>query len=104
MVEANAIFTLDGEDLTIQCKIEDKMKDICEKYSKKINKEMNSLLFLYGGKQVNFDIKFKEQANPFDIKNSEMKIVAYKNKNEIFICPGCGQKKLNTEKFNDIIL
>ena len=68
MVEANVIFTLEGEDLTIQCKIDDKMKYICEKFSTEINKEMNSLLFLHGGKQVNFDLKFKEQADSFDIK------------------------------------
>ena len=55
MAEANAIFTLNREDLTIQCKTDDKMKDICEKYSSKINKEMNSLMFLYEGKPANLN-------------------------------------------------
>ena len=54
MSEANVDFNLDGIKLTIQCKKEDKMKDICKNYSNKINKNMNSLLFIYEGNEVNF--------------------------------------------------
>ena len=54
MSRANVIFTLDGVNLTIQCTTEDKMKDICKNYSTKINKNMNSLLFLYEENEVNF--------------------------------------------------
>ena len=105
MAEANVVFSLNGEELTIQCKIEDKMKDICEKYSLKVGKEMNSLLFLYGGNQVNFELKFKEQANYIGINDNKMKILVYTNENGIFNCTKCGQKiKLNTEKFDELIL
>ena len=71
MAEANAIFTLNREDLTIQCKTDDKMKDICEKYSTQINKYMDSLSFLYEGNKVNFDLSFKEHANEIDRNNNE---------------------------------
>ena len=55
MVEAKIIFTFNGEDLTIQNTIDDKMEDICEKYKKKINKEINSFLYLYQGNHINFE-------------------------------------------------
>ena len=74
MKEANAIFTFNGVDLSIQCTIDDKMKDICKKYSNKMNKEINSFLFLYGGNQVNFELAFKKQANYQDLKENKMNI------------------------------
>ena len=72
MKEANAIFTFNGVDLSIQCTIDDKMKDICKKYSNEMNKEINSFLFLYGGNQVNFELSFKEQANYQDLKENKI--------------------------------
>ena len=81
MSEANIVFTLDGVNLTIHCTTEDKMKDICQNYSTKINKNMDSLLFLYEGNKVNFDLSFKEQANIIDKNNQEMKLLVNKNKN-----------------------
>ena len=49
MTEAKVIFNLEGIDVTIQCSKNEKMKDICQKYVNKINKNINSLIFLYGG-------------------------------------------------------
>ena len=103
MIEAKAIFTLDGEDLTIQCNENDIMKDICQKYSNKIKRNINSLIFLYGGNQLNFNLKFRDVITDKDSK--EMKIVVYSNENNEFICPKCGEKiKLNTEIIDNIIL
>ena len=45
MLEANVIFTLDGVDVTIQCSKEDKIKDICQKFGNKVQKNLNSLFF-----------------------------------------------------------
>ena len=105
MSEAKVIFNLDGVDLIIQCSTEDKMRDICQRYSTKIGVSINSLIFLYGGNQLNLDLKYKDQANSLDKENKEMKVLVYKNENEGFICPKCGEKiKLNTEKIDDIIL
>ena len=59
------------------------MKDICKNYSNKINKNMDSLLFLYKGNKVNFELSFKEQANDIDINNHEMNILVNKNDNNI---------------------
>ena len=53
------------------------MRDICQKYSTKIDKNINSLLFLYGGNRVNFELSFEELANSLDRNNHEMKISVY---------------------------
>ena len=81
MSEANVVFILDGENLRVQCTTEDKMKDICKNYATKINKNINSLIFLYEGNKVNFELIFEEQANIIDRKNHEMKILVNKNEN-----------------------
>ena len=103
MQEANVIFTLDGVELPIQCNRNDIMKDICQKYSNKVERNINTLVFLYGGNQLNFNLKFKEVITN---KNSnEMKVLVYSNETDEFMCPKCGEKiKLNKEKIDDIIL
>ena len=82
MSESYVVFSLNGENLTIKCSTEDKMKDICQKYSIKINKNMDSLLFLYEGKEINFDLSFKEQANIIDRNNHNLIILVHKNNNK----------------------
>ena len=73
MLEANVIFTLDGVDVNIQCSKEDKMKDICQKFADKVQKNINSLLFLYGGNQLNFLASFKDLAKD----KNEIKVLVY---------------------------
>ena len=103
MLGANVIFTLDGVPLSIQCNENDIMKDICQKYANKINRNINSLVFLYGGNQLNFNLKFKDII--IDKENKEIKVLVYSNEIDEFICPKCGEKiKLNTEKIDNIIL
>ena len=43
------------------------MSDICNKFVSKIDKKINSLLFLYNGKdQINYELTFYEHANSLD--------------------------------------
>ena len=101
MKEANVIFTFDGRDLQIQCTLEEKMRAICQKFSDKFSKEIDSLLFLYGGYQINFGFKLKEQANLEDLKDNKMIILVYKK--EKFICPKCKQRnQLNKDILESI--
>ena len=103
MIGTNVIFTLDEVPLSIQCNENDIMKDICQKYANKIQKDINSLVFLYGGNQLNFNLKFKDII--IDKENKEIKVLVYSNEIDEFICPKCGEKiKLNTEKIDNIIL
>ena len=100
MSEANTIFNFEGREVIIQCSKNEKMKDICQRYANKINININSLIFLYGGNQLNLLLSFKDLAKD----KNEMKVLVYTNENDEFMCPKCGEKiKLNTEKIDDII-
>ena len=90
MLEANAIFTLDGVSLQIQCSPNDTLKDICQKYANKIQRNINSLIFLYGGNELNYNLKFKDVIIVKESK--EMKILVYSKIIDDFICPKCGEK------------
>ena len=103
MFGVNVIFTLDDVSLSIQCNENDVMKDICQKYANKIKRNINSLVFLYGGNQLNFNLKFKDVI--IDKESKEIKVLVYSNELKKFICPKCVEKiKLNTEKIDNIIL
>ena len=105
MTEANVIFNFEGRELKIQCSKNEKMKDICQKYANKINKNINSLIFLYGGNQLNFNLTFNKQANIIDKKRNVIKVLVYKNESGECVYPKCGEKiKLDTEKIDDVIL
>ena len=69
---AKVIFSFNGIQTIIQCLKEDKMKNICNKYASKINININSLIFIYGGNQINYELSFQEQANSIDKKRNEM--------------------------------
>ncbi len=104
MAEANAIFTLDGIEVTIQCSKKEKMKDICQRFAIKAQINPDSFVFLYGGDKLNFDLTFKDQANSIDNGNNEMKVLVYKLEYEEVKCPKCGEKiMLNKEKIDEII-
>ena len=102
MSNAIVIFTFEGVNVKVHCSTDDLMKDICQKFANKIERNVNSLIFLYGGSNLNFQLSFKELANIIDKERNEMNVLVYKNLNE-FACPKCGEKiNLNNEKINDI--
>ena len=97
------IFNFGGIEIEIQCLKDEKIKDICQRYVNKINKNLNSLIFLYGGEQLNFNLSFYEQSNMIDKERNVMEVLVYKNEDNKYICPKCGEKiKLNIK--DDIIL
>ena len=81
---ATTIYVYNGVSTSIQCSKDQKMKYICDKYCNKINENINSLLFLYGGNKLNLDKKYVEYT-----KENKITILVYKNDNEI--CPKCGK-------------
>ena len=102
MQKANVSFDFEGRIVEIQCSTDDKMKDICQKYANKIQRNVNSLIFLYGGSNLNFQLSFKDQANIIDKERNEMSVLVYKNENDLS-CPKCGERiNLNSDKINDI--
>ena len=57
---AEAIFNYNGVNTVIKCNPEEKMKDIMNKFSNKIQKDLNSLNFIYDADKLKEDLKFKD--------------------------------------------
>ena len=72
------------------------MKYICDKYCNIINVDINSFIFLYGRKKLDMEKKYEDYS-----KENSIKILVYKNKNEVF--QKCG-KLLWDEKIDKLIL
>ena len=104
MSKANAIFIFNGINTIIQCTKNDKMKIICQKFVNKIESNLNSLLFLYGGNQLDFEKNFQEQASSIDNERNEMKVLVYIKVKDEYVCPKCGEKiKLEQKDLNEVI-
>ena len=74
MAEIN--FTYFGRHTLIQCKNEDKLKDICEQYCIKLQKDINQLIFIYSG-ELNLELKYKDMISGMDKENKKMNILVY---------------------------
>ena len=101
---AEVIFVYKENKIKIQCLEEEKIKNICNKYASKIKKNINSLYFLYGGNQINFELTFKEQANNLDNERKIMNVLVYDQDNNELKCPKCGEKiNFDNKIFENII-
>ena len=89
---SKAIFLFNGQELVIQCTKEDKMKDICNRFAIKIDININSLIFIYGGNKINYELTFKQQANSMDNDINQMKILVFQSENNELKCKKCGEK------------
>ena len=109
---SKVIFIFKGSETTIQCLQEDKMKDICLKFTSKINVNINKIYCIYNGNIINMELKYNEIVNRIDKERNIMNILVYeKESNNGIICPNCGQN-INIDnidiinkisKFNDNI-
>ena len=95
---AEVIFELNQIETKIQCNMEEKMKDICEKFSLKRQLDIKNLHFLYRGDILNLDLKYEEVVKNLEdnkilvvdntnIKNEKERIIESKD----VICPKCGE-------------
>ena len=90
------IFNYKGNETIIQCKINEKMEEVLNKYKSKI--EIDNVYYLYNGNNINKENKLEEIINNEDRRLNIMKILVYdinekednKNINEI-ICPECNE-------------
>ena len=100
---ASVTFIYNGAQVNVPCLKDEKMKDICNKFTTKINTDINSLFLIYGGNQLkNFDLTFTEQANSLDKERNEMTILVDKKEDEGLKCPKCGET-INLDIFNDFL-
>ena len=100
MTEAKVTFIYDCNNMIIQCKKEERMKDICQRYSTKLGINLNLLVFLYGGQQINTQLTFNE----ISPNENDIKIIVIKSEQDELICPKCGSNIIvNTEKIDEIV-
>lgn len=108
MVEIEFIY--EDKNTIIQCNLEDKIEDILQKYITKINKDMNSLYFLYGGQSIDKLLSFNQLINKQDKEQKKVTILVNDNldstESESFclskyiICPKCKENsRLSIEKY-----
>ena len=102
---AKVCFEYNGIKTFIQCSKEEKMSNICIKYAVKIQKNINSLYFLYNGIKINNELTFYEQANSFDKNRLEMNILVISTDDEAnsLQCPKCGFNLDNIKIFSDLM-
>ena len=98
---AEVLFNCDGNIISIDCNINDKMEHIINKFIEKIGKaqENNEFNYFYGDTKINNELTYIEQVNELDKANNKMNIIVKKNnenKDEIkeiiskdIICPEC---------------
>ena len=100
------IFNYEGINTSIQCNINNKMKDIINKFLVKIDKKEKNmhLYYLYNGNQINNELTFNEQANNYDKNRKKMNIIVTDNAqgksdakkviSKDIICPDCKENIL----------
>ena len=75
------IFSYNGIETTIQCKKDDKICDIINKFKLKSNIKNDDIYYLYDGhKIINLDLSFYNQANLFDKERNQINIIVIDNK------------------------
>ena len=95
-----SIFNLSTKTI-IQCSKSEKLRDICTKFATKVQKDINTLYFIYNGNQLNMELTFNQQANQIDLERKEMSVLVNENTNTMLnesatkskeiICPKCGE-------------
>jgi hypothetical protein len=109
----NAIFTFKGMNKIIQCNKEDKLKDICNKYTYSMGIDINSIYFFYSG--IILDFELNQQTDIIIKDKNEMSILVFEKYNSTvkieegiiqskgIICPKCKESckiKINDYKIN----
>ena len=51
------------------------MKDICQRFAKKLKIEIDKIYFIYNGSKINEELNFNEQANEEDRKRNIMNVL-----------------------------
>ena len=77
----NIEFLYNGNKTIIQCNLNDKLENICQKFATKVQVNLNELLFLYKGDKLNFDLKL----NKLKINAEVIKILVYNNHEKLLL-------------------
>ena len=72
---AEIISSYQGNEIKVQCFIDETMKDIWQRFVNKMNLDINKLIFLYAGYNIRFDLTFNKQANNEDKIRKKMNVI-----------------------------
>ena len=97
---SEAEFIYNGVPTIIQCKPDEKMKIICQKFKDKAKIGKNNIFYSYNGKVgINEDLTFEETLNSEDKKRNKMSVIVFESEMEVkekdiiksknIICPEC---------------
>ena len=70
-------FQYKGDITTIPAEDAQKFTEICSKFTKKVNVEINTLNFIYSGKVVNLDLTLNQTINRIDKERKLMTILIF---------------------------
>ncbi len=110
-------FTYNSSVSTIQCNKNEKVKEICNRFSMKIEKNINDIFFVYDGNKLDnnsFEKEFDNIANINDKERNKMNILVYDLNEQIsndnmkqskeIICPKCKESiRIKIEDYKIIL-
>jgi len=67
------LFIYEGQQIVIQSSIEDKIKDIINKFKNKIKEEDNNLCYIYNGDKINEELTFNQILTDNDRNENKIK-------------------------------
>ena len=98
---AKVIYTYNEMQTTIQCDVQDLLRDINKKFLTKVETELDKVYFLYDGDKVKEDLTFQEAINDMDKESNTMRVLVNEinkestkevfMKSEEIICPKCNE-------------
>ena len=102
---ATVEFIYDGETTSIQCKVEDKIEEIVNRFLDQKKKEKGSIFFLYSGQVLDEDLSFIEALTRMNKGKNIMIVQAWDLlldtnkkktiiKSKYVICPKCNEHSL----------
>ena len=77
------IFNYKGVEKEIQCNINDKIKDIFERYANKVGIDISKVFFIYNGNKINDNLILNEIISEEDKRRYIMNILVNKNNETI---------------------
>ena len=90
---SKAIFNFKGEEVIIQCSMDEKMKNIYQRYSSKINIDLSKKYFIYNGNRINEEECYDQIINEEDRKRKVINILVYDNDDKTIIYENTNQSK-----------
>ena len=113
MLQNQIEFSYNGVNIIMQCKANEKLKDIFKNFIFKVKAENKILIYMYNGNIIqNIELTFNEVANPEDKKRNKMNILVVEDeipeppqedyiiKSNNIICPECKENiKFNIEDY-----